>query len=106
MFYFVSSYWYAIGVLIAIGGWGVWYGIRTQKRQNLAKGVLKMGNMVGKRYSEFETNMGTPTDIDQRLASNTNEWVKIVTWQAGGYQIIIMFDKDDVFDHIVSESRY
>lgn len=104
--YFISTYWYGIGVLIALGGLGVWYGIRTQKRQNLAKGVVGLGNLAGRHYNEFTAAMGAPTDIEKQLANNTQEWVKIVTWRAGGYEIVLMFDDQDIFNRIVSESRY
>ena len=94
--YIVSSYWYGIGALLALCGFGVWYGIRTQKRQNLAKRVIKLGNMAGKTYHEIESALGAPADVNRFITTNTNEWVKNVAWRAGGYQIIIMFDKNDV----------
>lgn len=69
--YFISTYWYGIGVLVALGWFGIWYGIRTQKRQNLAKGVLRLGHMAGKRYDEFTAALGAPTDVERKLANNT-----------------------------------
>ena len=103
---FWINYWYAIGILFGIAGIGIWYISWVKKRQKLAKGVLSLGNLVGKHYNEFKVAMGSPVDVDKRIAQNTQTWVKVATWQAGGYQIIIMFDENDIFDHIVSESRY
>lgn len=103
---FLNSYWYGIGILLGIVGVGIWYLVRVKQRQKVAKGVLGLGNLVGRHYSAFTAAMGSPTNVEKTIAKNTGEWVKIATWRAGGYEIIIMFDKDDVFNRIVSESRY
>jgi len=101
----ISSYWYVLGALLAVGIWGMWYGVKTQKRQNLAKGFLKLGNLEGRHYDEFRAAMGDPTDVNKRIAQNTQKPVTVVTWSAGGFEIIIMFDDKNIFNQIISASR-
>jgi len=80
--------------------------IKLQKRQNLAKGVLKMGDGEGKTFIDFQNALGVPTDIDVQDDQETGEMITTATWSAGGHGIIIKFDEFGVFAKVVSESLH
>jgi len=106
MNFYMYAHWYMIGILVVVAGVTIWNISWVKKRQHLAKGLLSLGNLDGKHYNDFTAAMGAPFDVGKRIAPDTQESVKVVTWQTSGHQIIIMFDKNDIFDHIVSEKKY
>ena len=104
MLYFVNPYYYLIGALLAIAIVCFVYAFLAFRRQALAKKFVKVGNMNGKSFQEVESVVGAPTSIERTVATNTGEPIKIVTWSRWKFCVVIMFDKNDMFDHIVSES--
>ena len=104
--YFISTYWYGIGVLLAIAIGCFWYcGVIAQSKQMNNK-FIALGDMRGKTLKEIENFVGPAKEYDRKIAKNTGEWVTVATWSKGKYQIVIMFDKNGVYDHIVSQGMY
>ncbi len=104
MFYFVNGYYYGIGALLGIAIVCFVYAFFALRRLALAKKFVELGDMTGKSFQEIESVVGAPTSIERTVATNTGEPIKIVTWSRWKFCIVIMFDENDMFDHIVSES--
>lgn len=98
-----TSYWYvwgtALGAAIAL----FVYSLIKISAEQLNKKFISLGNMTGKPYSEIVAVVGNPVSIEKKQATNTKEWVKIVTWSKGRYSMVIMFDKNDRCNHIISQ---
>ena len=104
--YFISTYWYGIGVLLAIAIGCFWYCGIIAKSKKMNNKFIALGDMKGKTLKEIEDFVGIAKEYDKRSAENTGEMVTRATWSAGKYQIVIMFDKNEVFNHIVSQGMY
>lgn len=62
--------------------------------------------MTGKSLSEIEAAAGPANEYLRKTDKNTGEPLTIATWSKGKYQIVIMFDSENIFNHIVSQGRY
>lgn len=80
--------------------------IKLQKRQNLAKAVVKMGDGEGKTFNDFQDTMGAPTNIDVQDDPTTGEMTTIATWCSGGYEIKVKFDEFGQYVKVVSEALH
>ncbi len=106
MYYFfprnlsVFGWLFVLCFLVFVGAVG--YLLKTRARQKLAKAVMSLGNMRGKHYDEFVAALGEPAE--RKRVQAEDKMVTNVTWRAGGYEIVIMFDDDDRVVKVVSEA--
>ncbi len=104
--YIIGTYWYGIGVMLAIAIGCFWYCYIIAQSKKMNNKFIALGDMSGKSLKEFEEFVGPAKEYDKKIANNTGEWVTVATWSKGKYQIVIMFDEDGIYDHIVSQGMY
>jgi hypothetical protein len=69
----------------------------------LASKFASLGNMSGKSYSEIKSVVGAESSI-ARKTTEEGEVVTIRQWMATGYHIVLLFDSNDMFIGISSET--
>ena len=69
----------------------------------LAGKFASLGNMSGKTYAQIKSVVG-PENAVSRTTTKDGKVVTIRQWMATGYHIVLMFDEQDNFIGISSET--
>ena len=69
----------------------------------LASKFASLGNMTGKTYEDIKKVVGVESSIS-RKAMDDGSVVTIRQWMATGYHIVLLFDQNDNFIGISSET--
>ena len=69
----------------------------------LASKFASLGNMSGKTYAEIKSVVG-PENSVSHTTNDDGEVITIRQWMATGYHIVLLFDSDDNFIGISSET--
>ena len=90
-----------IMILTTIGGF-ILYAIQSAlvraPGQSLNQKFVALGTLSGKTYSEIVAKVGAPSATSAMAGGKT-----LRQWQATGYHIALIFDKDDICEGITSE---
>ena len=78
--------------------------LQFSARKKLGKAIMSLGNMGGKPYDAFVAALGEPAERNRICINDANEMATNVTWRAGGYEIVLMFNDNDRCIRLVSES--
>lgn len=69
----------------------------------LASKFASLGDMSGKTYTEIRNVVGTENAVSRKV-TDEGVTVTIRQWMATGYHIVLLFDSDDNFIGISSET--
>ena len=69
----------------------------------LASKFASLGDMTGKTYAEIKNVVGVESSVS-RKAMDDGSIVTIRQWMATGYHIVLLFDQNDNFIGISSET--
>lgn len=71
---------------------------RSIPKAQLNNAFVKLGDMRGKSKEDIIAAVGQPKGI-----SNHDDGSKTLAWHAGGYHMVLLFDKDDKMVKIQNE---
>ena len=97
----------ALAVILPIFGGLLMYlfismAVRTPGK-NLARKFASLGDMSGKSYAQIKSVVGVENAVS-RKAMDDGSIVTIRQWMATGYHIVLLFDSNDMFIGISSET--
>ena len=69
----------------------------------LAAKFASLGNMTGKTYAEIRQVVGVESSVSRKVMDDGSV-VTIRQWMATGYHIVLLFDQEDKFICISSET--
>ena len=98
---------FLISILTTIGGIILYaiMGAAVKAPGNiLAVKFQTLGDMSGKTYNEIKSVVGVENSISTTV-NDAGEVIKIRQWMSTGYHITLLFDSDDNFICISSETK-
>ena len=95
-----------ISILTTVGGLVLYLimgaAVRTPGKV-LASKFASLGDMSGKTYTEIKNVVGVENAVS-RTTTDDGEVVTVRQWMATGYHIVLLFDNEDNFICISSET--
>lgn len=95
-----------ISILTTVGGIILYFimgAIAKAPGKVLASKFALLGNMSGKTYNEIKKVVGVENAVS-RKTTDDGQVVTIRQWMATGYHIVLLFDSEDNFIGISSET--